>query len=156
MEDAGVAGPWTVKDMVAHMAGWQARQNVRIQAAQRHEPAPVPPWPAELTNEDDINTWIYQANHGRPVRDVLDETDRVFQQFLAIIDSLPDEIAIEPAHHIFWLGDQRFSASEFFDHFHDDHEPDLRAWLARTRKPSRPKQEVIGAAHPSDPSAPRA
>jgi hypothetical protein len=38
------------------------------------------------------------------------------------------------AHHIVQLGGQRFSASEFFDHFHDDHEPDMRAWLARVEK----------------------
>lgn len=24
----------------------------------------------------------------------------------------------------------------FFDHFHDDHEPDMRAWLARVEKQS--------------------
>jgi hypothetical protein len=25
-------------------------------------------------------------------------------------------------------------ASEFFNHFHDDHEPDVRAWFARQEK----------------------
>jgi hypothetical protein len=33
-----------------------------------------------------------------------------------------------------WLNDQRFPAGEFFDHFRDDHEPDVRAWLARVEK----------------------
>jgi hypothetical protein len=28
-----------------------------------------------------------------------------------------------------WLGDKRFPAGEFFAHFHDDHEPDICAWL---------------------------
>ncbi len=68
------------------------------------------------------------------MREVLDESHQVFQQLLAVIEGLPDDILIEPAYHIVRLGGQRFSASEFFDHFHDDHEPDMRAWLARVEK----------------------
>jgi hypothetical protein len=33
-----------------------------------------------------------------------------------------------------WLGDERFHASQFFDHFRDEHEPDVRTWLARVEK----------------------
>ena len=36
----------------------------------------------------------------------------VFQQLLAVIEGLPDDILIEPAYHIVQLGDQRFSASD--------------------------------------------
>ena len=68
------------------------------------------------------------------MREVLDESHQLFQQLLAVIEGLPDGILIEPAYHIVRLGGQRFSASEFFDHFHDDHEPDMRAWLARVQK----------------------
>lgn len=70
-----------------------------------------------------------EANHGRSVREVLEESQQVFQQLLAVIEDLPDDILIEPAYHIVRLGGQRFSATKFFDHFHDDHEPDMRAWL---------------------------
>jgi hypothetical protein len=28
-------------------------------------------------------------------------------------------------------GDERYVAGEFFYHFHDDHEPDVLAWLER-------------------------
>lgn len=37
----------------------------------------------------------------------------------------------KPNFHLVWIGDQRYVASEFFNHFHDDHEPDVRAWLDR-------------------------
>ncbi len=131
MEQPGVAGDWSIKDIVAHLTDWQPRQIARIQAAQRGEPEPPPPWPAHLQTDDAINAWIYEANRGRSVRQVLDESRRVFQQLLTVIEGLPDDILIEPAYHIVELGGQRFSTSEFFDHFHDDHEPDIRAWLAR-------------------------
>ena len=140
MELPGVNGDWSVKDLVAHLTGSQPRLIARIQAAQRGEPEPPPPWPAHLQTDDEINVWIYEANHGRPVREVLDESHQLFQQLLAVIEGLPEDVRIEQVHqegrvyHLVWLGDKRFPAGEFFDHFHDDHEPDIRAWLARVEK----------------------
>ncbi|HEX9333661.1 MAG TPA: hypothetical protein VF896_17345, partial [Anaerolineales bacterium] len=89
---------------------------------------------AHLQTEDEINAWIYESNRGRSVREVLDETHQVFQQLLAVIAGLSDDVRIEPEWHLVWLNDERFPAGEFFDHFHDDHEPDMRAWLARVEK----------------------
>lgn len=138
MEQPGVAANWSMKDIVAHLTGWNRRLVDRLQAAQRREPEPSPPWPAHFQSDDEINAWIYESNRERSLREVLDETHRVHQQLLAVIDALPDDIRIEriePAYYRVWVDGQRFPASEFFDHFHDDHEPDIRAWLAREAKP---------------------
>lgn len=131
MELPGVNGQWSMKDMVAHLTGWQPKLIADIQAAQRGEPEPPPPWPTHLQTEDEINAWIYESNRERSVREVLDESRQVFQQLLVVIEGLPDDVRIEPEWHLVWLNGKRFSASEFFDHFRDDHEPDVRAWLAR-------------------------
>lgn len=134
MDQPGVNGQWTMKDIVAHLTCWNRRLVAFIQAAQRGEPEPPPPWPAQLQTDDEINAWIYEANRGRPVREVLDEAQQVIQQLLAVIESLPDEVLIEPERHLVWVGDQRFPAGEFFDHFHDEHEADIRAWLRCVEK----------------------
>ena len=134
MDQPGVNGDWSMKDVVAHLTGWNRWLVARLQAAQRHEPEPPPHWPAHLQTEDEINAWLYESNRGRTVREVLDESHQVFQQLLAVIEGLPDEVRIEPAWRLVWLDDKRFPAGEFFDHFHDDHEPDVRAWLARMEK----------------------
>lgn len=131
MELPGVNGQWSMKDMVAHLTGWQPKLIADIQAAQRGEPEPPPPWPTHLQTEDEINAWIYESNRERSVREVLHESRQVFQQLLVVIEGLPDDVRIEPEWHLVWLNGKRFSASEFFDHFRDDHEPDVRAWLAR-------------------------
>lgn len=137
MEQPGVAGNWSIKDIIAHLVDWQPRLISRLQAAQRGEPEPPPPWPAHLQTDDEINAWIYEANRGRSVREVLDTSRHVFQQLLAAIEALPDDVRIETIrsagreHNLVWIGDQRFPVGEFFDHFHDDHEPEIRAWLAR-------------------------
>ncbi len=131
MELPGVNGNWSMKDIVAHLTGWQPRLIARMWAAQRGEPEPTPPWPAHLQTDDEVNAWIYQANRQRSLREVLDESNQQFQQLLQVIEELPDDVRIEPEWHVVWLNNQRFSASEFFDHFRDDHESDVRTWLAQ-------------------------
>jgi len=140
LEQPGVNGDWSIKDLVAHLAGWQPRLIANLQAAQRDEPEPLPPWPAHLQTDDEINAWIYETNRERSVREVLDESHQLFQQLLAVIEGLPNAVRIDQVHHkgrvyhLVWLDDQRFPVGEFFDHFHDDHEPDVRTWLARIEK----------------------
>jgi len=134
MDQPGVNGDWSMKDVVAHLTGWNRWLVARLQAAGRGEPEPAPPWPAQLRTDDEINAWIYESNRGRALREVLDESHQVFQELLAVIEGLPDEVRIEPEWHLVWLGDQRFPAGEFFDHFRDDHEPDVRARLRQEEK----------------------
>ncbi|HET6595793.1 MAG TPA: ClbS/DfsB family four-helix bundle protein [Anaerolineales bacterium] len=134
MGEPGVNRDWSMKDIAAHLMGWNRWLVVRLQAAQRGESDPPPPWPAHLKTDDDINAWIYESHRGRSLRQVLEETQRVHQQLVTVIGELPDDVRIEkiePAYYLVWVNDQRFPASEFFDHFRDDHEPDVRAWLAR-------------------------
>jgi hypothetical protein len=131
MDQSGVNGDWSMKDIVAHLTGWNRWLLARLQAAQRGEAEPTPPWPAHL-HDDEINAWIYEAYRGRSVREVLDETQHVHQQLLAAVEALPDDVRIEvvePAFHLVWIDEQHFLVGEFFDHFRDDHEPDVRAWL---------------------------
>ena len=134
MDQPGVNSDWSMKDIIAHLTGWNRWLVVRLQAAAQDEAEPTPPWSVQLQDEDDINAWIYESNHEKSVGEVLDEMKQVHQQLLAVIQSLPDDVRIEEEWHLVWLGDQRFPIGEFFDHFHDDHEPDVRAWLARVEK----------------------
>jgi len=140
MDQPGAAADWSIKDIVAHLAVWQHGLNARLQAARRGEPEPPSLWPAHLQTDDEVNAWIYEARHGSSVREILNESREVLQQLLAVVGGLPDDARIETIHHegrdyyFVWLGDQRVQPGEFFDHLHNDHEPDMRAWLARVEK----------------------
>ena len=129
-DQPGVAGPWSIKDIVAHLTGWRRRTVARLQAVQHGQPEPPPPWPADLQTDDEINAWIYQSRQGRSVREVLDESHQVFQQLLAAIEGLSEEVLAD-VQRFPWMEGQPFSAAVFFAHFHEEHEPDMRAWLAR-------------------------
>ncbi len=135
MDQPGVAGDWSIKDVVAHLTGWRRRTVGRLQAAQRGEPDTPPPWPAQLQTDDEINAWIYAASQGRSVRDVLDESRDVFQQLLAAVEGLPDHVLEDVQRYMPWLEGHPFSAAEMFGHFHDEHEADMQAWLARADQP---------------------
>lgn len=134
MDLPGVTGHWSIKDIVAHLTGWRRRTVARLQAAQRGEPEPPPHWPANLQTDDEINAWIYEANHERSVGEVLDESHQVFQQLLTAVEGLPDKVLMDVQHYLPWLEGNPFSAAVIFSHFHDEHEPDMRAWLAQVEK----------------------
>ena len=137
MDQPGAAADWSIKDIMAHLTGWRRRTVARLQAAQRGEGEPPSYWPAHLQADvdlDAINAWIYESNHERPVREVLDESHDVFQQMFAAIESLPDQGLSDPAQHLPWLEAQSIKPSDFFAHFHEEHEQDMRAWLARGEK----------------------
>ena len=134
MDKPGVTGHWSIKDIVAHLTGYWHQTVTRLQAAQRGEPDAPPPWPAHLQTDDEVNAWIYEATHGRSVREILDESHHVFQQLLTAIEDLPDKVLMDVQRYLPWLEGNPFSAAGIFAHFHDEHEPDMRAWLARVEK----------------------
>jgi hypothetical protein len=137
MDQVGVTSQWSFKDMIAHLTPDNRRLVANLQAIQRNEPEPPPPWPVHLQTDDEINAWIYETNRERSVRQILDESHQVFQQLFTVVNELPDDVKIDTVHqgeHLYYLvrlGDQRIQPGEFFDHFHNDHEQDVRAWLTR-------------------------
>lgn len=137
MEQPGVNGDWSMKDIIAHHTVWNRLLVDRFRAAARGEPEPPPPWSPNLEAEDDINAWIFETNHEQSLSQVLEDMHQNFQQHFAVMESLPEDVTvelIEPVFRVVWLGDKRFPVGEFFHHFHHDHESDVRAWLARTEK----------------------
>ncbi len=131
----GVAGEWSIKDIVAHLTGWRRRSVARFQAALRREPAPPTPWPAHLQTDDEINDWIYATNRDLPLADVLRESREVYEQLLETLAAFPAADLLDPARFP-WLEARDFplTGAAFFGHFHEEHEPDMRAWLARIRQ----------------------
>ena len=91
---------------------------------------------AELHEDDEvdeINAWIYKVNRDRPLADVLTDSHEVFQQLVAAVDTLSDEQLNDP-QRLPWFEGERFTGAFLFGHFHEEHEPDMRAWLARVKQ----------------------
>jgi hypothetical protein len=135
MTQPGVAGEWSIKDIVAHITAWRRRTVARFQAALRHEPPPPPPWPEHLQNDDEINAWFYADDRGRPLANVLRESRDVFDQLVETLDAFPAADLLDPTRFP-WLGaeDLPLTGAALFGHFHEEHEADMRAWLERIRQ----------------------
>jgi hypothetical protein len=133
MTQPDVAGGWSIKDIIAHLTGWRRRTVARFQAASRHESAPPPPWPSNLQTDDEINAWIYAANRDLPLADVLRDSRDVFDQLVEALAAFPEADLADPSRFP-WMEGEPLSGAAFFGHFHEEHESDMRAWLARVRR----------------------
>ena len=131
LEQPNVNGTWSMKDVIAHLTEWTRGQVALMRAVLRGEPDPAPAWPAETHEEADINAWIYTTHKDRAVNDVLVDCRETLRQLRALIQELPDDTRIDDPYRQVHIGGRTFAAGEFFDHFHDDHEAGIRAWMAQ-------------------------
>jgi hypothetical protein len=133
MTEPGATGPWSVKDVVAHLAAWRGRTLDRLEAAVAGRPKPPPPWPAGLQDDDAINAWFYEQHRDDPLDAVLAGWDASFDRLRAAFVALPDSAVDDPAAFPWLEGApliQEYAEDGFLGHFHDEHEAILRAWLA--------------------------
>jgi hypothetical protein len=87
-----------MKDMIAHLTSWNRRLAVNLLAVQRGESELPSPWPAHLETDDAINARIYEANRERSLRDVLSESQQVFQHLFTVVETLTEDVQIETVH----------------------------------------------------------
>lgn len=129
MRDPGPMGEWSFEDLAAHLLGWRERTIGRLEALAAGGPEPRAPWPAELDDDDEINDWIQAEHADRPTRDVLDAIDRSYDRIGAALAALTEEQLADPAA-MPWLDGSAAADINWFSHWHEEHEPTVRAWLA--------------------------
>ena len=129
MTEPGPMGPWSFKDLAAHLLGWRDRTIARLEAAADGRETPGPAWPGELDDDDSINAWIQARSDARSVRAVLDDVDRSYERLANAIAALPEDHVTR--RDVFpWLEGESLAETDLFGHLHDEHMPSIRAWLA--------------------------
>ncbi|WP_165423272.1 ClbS/DfsB family four-helix bundle protein [Ktedonosporobacter rubrisoli] len=131
MIEPGVAGGWSIKDIIVHLIGWQKREVSRFQAALKHQPPPEPFWPSHLRTDDEINAWMVASNKDRSVSAILEEDRAVFRELVETLEAFPEEELLDPKRFDWFNEGETLGGAFFFSHFHDEHEPDIRAWLSK-------------------------
>ena len=137
IEAPGVAGDWSLKDVIAHLTFWRWWSVARLEAAVRNE-TPSPPWESGLDEEnaadvERINQQAYETNHDRPVADVLRDSRATFDRLEAALLALPEADLFAP-HRYPWLGEYPAAAIILGSagHLFEEHTPAIAVWLARS------------------------
>lgn len=125
----GPMGEWSFGDLAGHLAGWRDRTIARLEAFSRREPEPPDPWPADL-DDDAINEWIRDRHADRTPQQLVGDYDASYDRLVAVIEAMPADKLTDPKA-IPWIGGPLVEI-DFTGHLHDEHVPDVRAWLDRT------------------------
>ncbi len=138
-------GGWAVKDVIPHLSPGRPRFLQDGLGAVQGTTAPPLDWPYTLDeidagpDEDEarvqaVNAWIFERNAHRTSQQALAEATLQWVMLRSIVEAMPDYQLTDPAAFPRLDGQslaERILAGDLFRHFHDEHEPGLRAWLAR-------------------------
>lgn len=129
----GAMGDWTFVDVAGHLNGWRERSVRRMEAA-ANGTVPTPPWPDELSDEtdegtDEINDWIYAQYHDRPLDEILAEAQEQWQRIRTAAEAIPEADLLTTGRYP-WLSDYPLGEVLNGEHLLEEHEADIRNWLA--------------------------
>jgi len=124
----GVTGPWSIKDLLAHMTAWEGRVVAWAEGI-RQGTAPAPaPWPKGL-DDDQVNAIIFERERERSLPEVLEDWRQTHRQLMEAVQAMSDdELFFQKAA---WLGDAPFAeaiAGNSYEH-QQEHAGQIRVWL---------------------------
>lgn len=89
----GALDHWSAKDLVAHLTFWRATMLKRLQAAQRGETPP------SFDNFLELNDQNFEANRHRTWAEVLDNSQRAFDDLIAKVKEMSEEELTDPQRY---------------------------------------------------------
>jgi hypothetical protein len=126
----GVCGHWSVKDLVAHLTGWEAITLRWLAEAEVGIRLTIPEPGFGWDEFDGINERIYQRNRDRSYADILADYYRSHEAILALVSRLSED---ELAGGGRMAGMFRDSPAEVIysntAHHYDLHLSQIRTWL---------------------------
>ncbi len=130
MAEPGVAGEWSVKDIVVHLTYHERWIADRLQEALRGET--YTPTELDAMGFDERNDLIFRQNRHRSVAEVLTESRQTFQRLMEAVQAHSEEFLIEPQQFegvpvpvTVW----KFLRGDVYEHY-GLHLPSIREWLA--------------------------
>jgi hypothetical protein len=118
---------WSIKDLIAHLTYWEQDMLARVGS----DALGVVP----DSEVDAVNARVYETNKDRPLAAIQADFRRSLEQIDALVGGLSDadlnstERMPLPNQIPLW----QYIADETYEHYRDDHLPDVRAWAQRER-----------------------
>lgn len=142
MTQPGANGTWSVKDVIAHITGWDQWTTARIKAKLTGAlPSDIDTYGHEMPDEvkhakdfDTINAWFVQTREHMTPQQTVQESDYAFGTLLATIKVLPDSDLTDPADKTFigfdWSKERPLwqVLLEITTHHYEHHARNLSTW----------------------------
>lgn len=129
-EQPGVAGDWSIKDIIAHITYFESWATEVTGAIERGEPLPTSPYKGMEIDQE--NALIYQRHHARPLAEVVHESQASFLRSLDVVQRLRDEdlysLDFTRPAGVDWIVFDLIEG-DTFEHYRD-HINSVRAWLS--------------------------
>ena len=97
-------GEWSFKDVLAHLAHWEAFLPDWIAASRRGERVETPAPGLTWKDLGVLNQLIYEAHRDQSLEDVLEYFRATHTRFMALVESLTDEEILTPGYYAFTGG----------------------------------------------------
>jgi len=130
MVEPGVQGVWSIKDILAHVAAWEARCIGQMEAGLQGKASPL----FASRDVDQVNEQIWRENRDRPLADVRAGFDRSFERLTAAVEAVAEADLVAP-DRLPWLEGSPLwllVAYNAFDHY-PRHAARVDAWLRGRR-----------------------
>lgn len=130
MQEPGVNGEWTVKDILSHLIAWEAEQvKLLWQAKQGIEPSS-----AHFSGRsvDELNSAWYEEFHARPLDRILADFQAIRKQTERRVNAFSDKDFNDPQRYSWLKGIPLWEwvAGDSFKH-EAEHAAQIRAWRVR-------------------------
>jgi hypothetical protein len=133
MTEPGVAGHWSVKDIVAHInyfERWIADRMHEVLRGQSYTPTEM-----DWMDFEQQNRIIYEQNRDRPLDDILTESRTNFRRLIEGVEAHSEAFLIEPQQFegsprpiVVW----QILQGDVYDHY-AEHIASIQDWLASTK-----------------------
>lgn len=124
----GVTGPWSIKDLLAHMTAWEERVVAWAEGIrQGREPLPAP-WPKGL-DDDQVNAIIFESSRGRALPEVLESWRQTHRKVIDAVGAMNEDDLFHTK--VEWLGGVPFAEAlpgNSYEH-QQEHAGQIRLWL---------------------------
>jgi hypothetical protein len=127
----GVAGDWSVRDIIAHLAVWCSRAVTLLFQAERGHKLSVPH--SNAADWADVNAQDLETQKGRPIDRVLEDFHGAHAQLIRRLESWQDESVLFDAARFPVLNGRSLADHVWGDSGEHDaeHREQIEAWLAR-------------------------
>lgn len=103
MEQTGMTGVWSVKDILAHLVAWERFLLDWYQTGLQNHSSIITPVGMSKKMIDNLNQEIYERNRDRPLDEILSEFHTSYDELLIVIEAISEDDMFEQSRFE-WTG----------------------------------------------------